>query len=84
MIKPRRMRCRGHVAYIVEKRNAYRFLVGKTEGKKPSGKPRYWWKNDIKVDLKEVELKGWDWINLAQDRDKWWGVLNTVWNLEVL
>jgi hypothetical protein len=66
-----------------EKRNAYRILVGKPEGKKPLGRPRRRWVDNIKMDLRE---KGWydmDWIDLAQDRDQWRALVNTVMNLRV-
>jgi hypothetical protein len=55
MIKPRRMRWAGHVVRMGEKRNAYRLLVGKPEGKRPLGRPRRWWVNNIKMDLREIE-----------------------------
>jgi hypothetical protein len=66
-----------------EKRNAYRILVGKPEGKRPLGRPRLWWVDNIKIDLREI---GWDdmnWIDLTQDRDQWRALLNTVMNLRV-
>jgi hypothetical protein len=64
-----------------EKRNAYRILVGKTEGKRPSGRPRRKWVDNIKMYLREIELGGMDWIDLAQDRDQWRALVNTVMNL---
>jgi hypothetical protein len=60
-----------------EKRNAYRILVGKSEGKRPLGKPRYGWQDNIKTDLRETEWGGMDWIDLAQDRDQWSVVVNS-------
>jgi hypothetical protein len=63
-----------------EKRNMYSLLVGKTEGKRPLGRPRRWWVANINMDLGE---KGWgdmDWIGLAQDRDRWWTLVNTTIN----
>jgi hypothetical protein len=63
------------------KRNVYRILVGKTEGKKPLGRPRRWWVDNIKIDLREIGWDGMDWINVAQDRDQWRALLNTVMNL---
>jgi hypothetical protein len=80
-MKPRRMRWVGHVARM-EKRNAYRILVGKPEGKRPLGRPRRMWVDNIKTDLREL---GWDgvWIEMAQDRDKWRALVNTVLNLRV-
>jgi hypothetical protein len=67
----------------MEKRNAYRISVGKPEGKRPLGRPRHRWLDNIKIDLRE---KGWDsmdWINLAQDRDHWRALVNMVMNLWV-
>jgi hypothetical protein len=54
-----------------EKRNAYRILVGNTEGKRPLGRPRRRWVDKIKMDLREIGWDGGDWIDLAQDRDEW-------------
>jgi hypothetical protein len=66
-----------------EMRNAYRILVGKPEGKIPLGRPRRRWMDNIKMDLREVELDGRDWIDLAQDRDRWKAHVNAVMNLGV-
>jgi hypothetical protein len=60
----------GHVARIGEKRNAYRILVGKPEGKRPLGRPSRRRVNNIKMDLREIRWNGMDWIDLAQDRDQ--------------
>jgi hypothetical protein len=84
MIKSRRIRWAGYVAKMGEKRNAYRILVGKPEGKKPLGRPRRRWENNIKMDLREIGWGGMDWIDLAQDRDQWRALVNTVMNLRVL
>jgi hypothetical protein len=81
MIKSRRMRLAGHLARMGETRNAYRILVGKPEGKRPLGKPRLRWFDNIKIDLREIIWDGVDWIDLAQDRDKWRALVNTVMNL---
>jgi hypothetical protein len=83
MIKSRRMRWTGHVALIGEKRNAYRILVGKPEGKRPLGRPRCKWVDNIKMDPREIGWDGMDWIDLAQDRDQWMVLVNTVLNLQV-
>jgi hypothetical protein len=83
MIKSRRMRWAGHVARMREKRNAYRILVGKPEGKKPLGTPRRRWEDNIKIDLRETGWDRIDWIDLAQDRDQWRALVNTVMNLRV-
>jgi hypothetical protein len=74
---------KGHVAQMGEKRNAYRILVGRPEGKRPLGRPRRRWVDDIDIDLRDI---GWDamgWIDLAQDRDQWRALVNTVMNLRV-
>jgi hypothetical protein len=82
VIKSRRMRCAGHVACMGEKRGAYRILVGRPEGRRPLGRPRRRWEDNIKMDLQDV---GWDmdWIELAQDRDRWRALVNAVMNLRV-
>jgi hypothetical protein len=66
-----------------EKRNAYRILVGKPEGKRPLGKPRHRWLDNIKVNLREIEWGGMDWIDLAQDRHQWRALVNMAMNLRV-
>jgi hypothetical protein len=71
IIKSRRMRWAGHVAQMGEKRNVYRLLVGKPEGKRPLGRPRCRWIDNIKIDLQEIGLSVVDWIGLAQDRYRW-------------
>jgi hypothetical protein len=83
IIKSRRMRWAGHVARMKEKRNAYRLLVGKSEGKRPLGRPRRRWVDNIKRNLGEV---GWGdvvWIGLAKDRNRWRAVMNSALNLRV-
>jgi hypothetical protein len=66
-----------------ETRNVYRILVGKQEGKRPLGRPRYMWVDNIKIDLREIGLDCMDWFDLAQDRDQWRALVNTVMNLRV-
>jgi hypothetical protein len=83
MIKPRRMRWVGHVARMGETRNAYRILLGKPERKRPLGRPRRRWVDNIKMDLREIGWDGVDWSDLAQDRDQWRALVNTVMNLRV-
>jgi hypothetical protein len=83
-IKSRRMRWAGHVARVGEERNVYKVLVGKPEGKRPLGRPRRRWENGIRIDLREIGWRSVDWIHLAQDRDRWRAVVNTVMNLRVL
>jgi hypothetical protein len=82
-IKSKRMRWAGHIARIGETRNAYRILVGKLEGKRPLGRPRRRWLDNIKMDLGEIGWHGMDWIELAQDRDQWKALVNTVMNLRI-
>jgi hypothetical protein len=65
------------------KRNAYRILVGKPEGKRPLGKSRCTWENNIKMDLREIGWGDMGWIDVAQDRDQWRALVNTVMNLRV-
>jgi hypothetical protein len=69
LFKSRRMRCARHVARMEEKRNAYRILVGKSEGRRPLGRPRRKWVDSIKMYLREIGSGGIDWLDLAQDRD---------------
>jgi len=83
VIKSRRMRWVGHVALMGKRRDVYRVFVGKPEGKRPLGRPRRRWENNIKIDLQEVACGGVDWIELAQDRDRWWVLVNAVMNLRV-
>jgi hypothetical protein len=66
-----------------ERRKAYRLLVRKPEGRRPLGRPRYRWMNNIRMDLIEVGLGDVDWIHLAQDRDRWRALVNSVLNLRV-
>jgi hypothetical protein len=83
IIKSRRMRWAGHVARMGEKRNACRLLVGKPEGKRPLGRPRRRWVNNIRMDLREVGWDNVDWIGLAKDRNRWSALVNSVLNLRV-
>jgi hypothetical protein len=68
----------------VVKRNAYRILVGKSEGKRPLGRPRCHWVDNTKLDLREIGWGGMDWIDLVQDRDQWRALVKTVMNFQVL
>jgi hypothetical protein len=79
---PRRMRWAGHAERIGEK-TAYRLLVGKPEGRRPLGRPRCRWVDNIRMDLLEVGWGHLDWIGLAHDRDRWRALVNSVLNLRV-
>jgi len=83
VIKSRIIRWAGHVARMGEKRGIYRVLVGKPEGKRPFGRPRHRWEDNIKMDLQEVGCGGMDWMELAQDKDRWRTLVNAVINLRV-
>jgi len=78
-----RMRWAGHIAHMGERRGVYRVLVGKPEGKRPLGRPRRRWEDDIKMNLQEVGCGGMDWIELVQDRDGWLDLVNALMNLPV-
>jgi hypothetical protein len=66
-----------------EKSNAYMILVGKPEGRRPLGRPRRRWVDNIKIVLREIGWDGVDWVSLAQDRDQWRALVNTAMNLRV-
>jgi hypothetical protein len=83
VIKSRGMRWTGRVACVEERRDVYRVLVGKPEGKIPLGRPRLSWEDNIKMDLQEVECGGMDWIELVQDRDRWRALVTAVMYLRV-
>jgi hypothetical protein len=83
MIKPRKMRWAGNVARMREKMNAYRTLLGKPEGNRPLRRPRYRWVDNIKMDHREIESDGLDWVDIAKDRDQWRALMNTVLNCRV-
>ena len=83
VIESRRMRWAGHVARMGEGRGVYRVLVGKPEGRRPLGRPRRRWEDNIRMDLQEVGLGYVDWIGLAQDRDRWQALVSAVRNLRV-
>jgi hypothetical protein len=76
VIKPRIIRLAGHVARGCERRGAYGALVGKPQGKRPLGRPRRRWDNNINMNLPEVDCGGRDWIQMAQDRDRWRALVN--------
>jgi hypothetical protein len=81
VIKSRRMRWAGHVARMGEGRDIYRVLVGRPKSKRPRGRPRRRWEDNIKLDLMEIGINGANWIHLAHGRVQWWAFVNTVMNL---
>ena len=83
VIKSRRMRWAGHVARVGKRRGVYRILVGKPERKRQLGRKRRRWEDNIKMDLQEVGCGDMDWIELAEDRDRWRALVNAVMNLLV-
>jgi len=83
VIKSRRMRLAGHLARMCEERGVYRVLLGKPEGKRPLGRPRRRWVDNIRTDPQEVGCGYMDWIGLAQDRDRWRTLVSAVMNLRV-
>jgi hypothetical protein len=83
VIKARRMRWAGHVARMGEVRGAYSILVGRPEGRRPLGRPRRRWEDNIKMDLREIVFGDVDWIHWAQYRDRWRDLVDTVMNLRV-
>jgi hypothetical protein len=83
VIKARRMRWAGHVARMGEVRGSYNILVRRPEGRRPLGRPRHRWEDNMKMDLREIGFGDVDWIYWAQDRDRWRALVNTVMNLRV-
>jgi hypothetical protein len=83
VIKSRRMRWAGHMARMGEGSCVYRVLVGRPECKRPLGRTRHWWEDNIKMDLREIGIDRANWFRLAQDRVRWRAFVNTVMNLRV-
>ena len=83
MIRSRRMRWAGHVALMGEERGVYSVLVGKPEGRRPLGRPRRRWVDNIRMDRQGMGCGYMDWIGLAQDRDRWRTLVSAVMNLRV-
>jgi len=83
VIKSRGMRWAGHVARMAKERGVYKVLLGKPEGKRPLGRPRRRWVDNIRIDLQEVGCGYMDWFGLAQDRDRWRTLVSAVMNLRV-
>ena len=77
------MRWAGHVARMWERRDVYRVLVGKSEGTRPLGRPRRRWEDNIKADVQEVGCRDMEWIELAQNRDRWRALVYAVMNFRV-
>jgi len=77
------MRWAGNVACMGKERGLYRVLLGKPEGRRPLGRPRQRWVDNIRMYLQEVGCRYMDWIGLAQDRDRWWMLVSAVMNLPV-
>jgi hypothetical protein len=84
VVKSRRVRWTGNVARVGEDRVVHRVLVGKPEGKRPLGRLRRRWEDNIKMDLQEVGGGRGDWMELAQDRDRWLALVSTVRNFSTL
>ena len=78
MIKSRRFRWTGHVAAMEEGRNSFKMLTGKPTGKRPLGRPRCRWENNINMDLKEIGINTRNWVNSAQERDYWRAPVNVA------
>ena len=83
VIKSRRMRWAGHVARMVEGRTAFKIFTGTYAGKRPSGRPRRRWEDNIRLHLKEIGINTRNWVGLAQNRDYWIALVNAVLNLRV-
>jgi len=83
VIKSRRMKWAGHMARMGEERGVYRVLLGKPEGRRPLGRPRHRWVDNIRMDLQKVGCGYMDWIGLAQGRDRWRTLVSAVMNLRV-
>jgi hypothetical protein len=83
MIKSRRLRWTGHVARMEESRSAFKILTDKPTGKRPLGRPRCRWKDNIRKDLEEIGIIADNWVDSAQDRDYWRALVNTALNLRL-
>ena len=83
VIKYRRLRWAGHVARIEEGRIAFKIVTGKPTGRRPLGRPRRRWEDNIRIDLEEISINAGNWIDSAQDRDYWRALVNAVLNLRV-
>ena len=81
VVKSRIMKWVGHVARMGESRGVYKDLVWEPEGQRPVRTPRHRWEHNIKMDLQEAGYEDMDWSNVAQDRDRWWAIVNVIMNL---
>jgi len=84
VIKSRKVKWAGHVALMGEERGVYRVLLGRSEGKRPLGRPRRRWVDNIRMDLQELGCGYMDWIGLVQDRDRWRTLMSAIMNFRVL
>ena len=83
MIKSRRLRWAGHVARMEEGRSAFKISTGKPAGKRPLGRPRRRWEDNIRMDLEEIGINTKNWVDLAQDRDYWRALVNVALKFQV-
>jgi hypothetical protein len=83
VIKSRRMRWAGHVARMGEGRSVYKVLVGRPKGKRPLGRPRRRWEDNIKIDVREIGIDWANWIQLSQDKVQWRAFVKTVMDLQI-
>ena len=84
MIKSRRLRWAGHVARMEEGRSAFKIVTGKATGKRPLGRPRRRWEDNLRMDLEEICVNAGNWVDSAQDRNYWRALVNAALNLRVL
>ena len=83
VIRSRRLRWAGHVARLEEGRSAFKILTGKPTGKRPLGRPRRRWEDNIRMDLEEISINAGNWVDSAQDRNYWRALVNAALNLRV-
>ena len=83
VIKSSRLRSAGHVARMEEGRSVFKNLTGESSGKRPLGRPKRTWEDNIRMDLEEIDINAGNWVDAAQDRDYWRALLNAALNLRV-
>ena len=83
VIKSRRLRWAGHVARMEEGRSAFKILTGKPIGKRHLGTPKRRWEDNIRMDLEEIGINAWNWVDSAQDRNYWRALVNATSSLRV-